>query len=808
MIKLKHILSNIKISKQDILFLIFNLIMFVCLIILKESTFIINMIGIFSIIQMIISFFYLNNKNISLFSVSGFFIFFTYIFHFGHTYIYILDSNYTYNISNILQNDYNNAINALVFIFITIPFVIFGIGLTSYYVSKKKSYYVPLKKNTYLLMSILIIIICFPIRLYIDINKIILFFQEGYNLSRTFQLNGILNQFASFYFVGFILLIIIFKNKKRIASVFTIFLLFYQCITMLTGNRGIQLISIVFTMYIYYKFIRKPTKYDFISLCIIAIIGMKFLTIMSVQRADGFENPLNLLSLLFSFDNRVILSVLEEFGYTLQTIVLEFRNNITHTFGLTYLYSLFTIFPNVGSFLNNITYNACFVNALNYPKIGGSYIGELYFNFGFFAPLFSILLGFLVGLASEKIEEYINNNKLLQTSFLIMPCITILWWVRNYFKDMPREFIWGLIFFTFLFKFSDIVMKKNKFPFISKPYLANKDNDLVSVIMGVYNTEQNMLNKAINSLLNQTYKNIEIIIVNDNSTDQSTLKLLKDFETNKKIKIINNEQNLGLTRSLNKALEFVNGKFIARMDSDDICELDRIQYQVDFMKEHPNIDVLGGSIQNIGLNHSITHIEKNHNQIAVGLLFKNNYIVHPTVMMRRKVILNNHYDVKYSKSQDYALWCKFVSMAKLHVDSRIVLKYRIHLNQATNAAKDIQNECAIKIRSNYAKPLLSNNQDIELLNKLVLAQISDIAELDYICHKILSQNKKVKIFKQSLLKKEICKYYCYQALKILIQKRKLRLFFKLRYKLYFFKFETLIFLYQYLKNGFYKSSNN
>lgn len=797
--KINSFFMNFKLTKNDFFFLFINLLMYIILLILVNSKILINLIAFFSIIQMIISFIYLSKKSISIFSLAGLFIVFTYIFHFGHSYIYLIDSQYSFSISNIIKNDYKNAITALLFTFSLLPFIVYGMGHVNKFIKKRKSYYIPLNKDLYFIMGLLIILICFPIKLYIDVNKIILFFQGGYNLSYAFRLNGILTQIANFHFVGFILLILVFKDNKKISNIITLFLIVYQCITMLTGNRGIQLISIIFTLYIYYKFIRNPNKYDIIFLTIAIFFGMKFLSVMSMQRGDGFNTLSDLISMVFSFDTEILFSIFDEFGYTLQTLVLEFRNNINHTFGLTYIYSLFTVLPNIGSFLNDITYNACYVNALNYPQIGGSYIGELYFNFGYLSFFFSIILGFAIGLVSQKLEEYINNNKLLHTSIILMPCISILWWVRNYFKDMPREFIWGLIFFLALYKFSNMIINKFNICFFSKSKFLNLSKPLVSIIMGVYNTELSMLKKSIESVLNQTYSNFELIIVNDKSTNIDTLNYLNSLLCHKKIKILNNQENIGLTKSLNIAVDYSRGQYIARMDSDDVCERDRIAYQVDFLNNHPEIDVLGGSIQNIGNNHAITKLDKKNDQVAVGLLFRNDYIVHPTVMIRREKIINEKYDERFPKAQDYALWCKLIKSSKFYVDSRIVLQYRIHQNQATTAAKNTQVECSTKIRTNYASLLLCDEHDIELLNKLVVAELTNLSDLDYICSKILVQNKNKNIFKQKLLKNEICKYYCYQAIKLLFNEKQFLNIFHLRYKFFFLKIETIKFLYQCIK---------
>src|SRR3990167_5350467 len=124
----------------------------------------------------------------------------------------------------------------------------------------------------------------------------------------------------------------------------------------------------------------------------------------------------------------------------------------------------------------------------------------------------------------------------------------------------------------------------------------------ISVIMSVYNGMP-FLKEATESILKQTYKNFEFIIVDDGSEDKSWeyLKSLKD----KKIKLIKNKRNLGLAASLNKALQRAQGDFIARMDADDVSKPERLTTQMDFMKKNPQVDICGSFVKVIDENGQI-----------------------------------------------------------------------------------------------------------------------------------------------------------------------------------------------------------
>ena len=123
---------------------------------------------------------------------------------------------------------------------------------------------------------------------------------------------------------------------------------------------------------------------------------------------------------------------------------------------------------------------------------------------------------------------------------------------------------------------------------------SNTEKPLVSVIMGVYNTKPEYLKQAVESILAQTYDNLEFVIVDDgNRKDEIISYLHRIKQSDNRVKIIVNEENIGLTRSLNKAIDHSRGKYIARMDSDDISLPDRLLKQVEYMEVHPEVCMTG-----------------------------------------------------------------------------------------------------------------------------------------------------------------------------------------------------------------------
>jgi len=115
----------------------------------------------------------------------------------------------------------------------------------------------------------------------------------------------------------------------------------------------------------------------------------------------------------------------------------------------------------------------------------------------------------------------------------------------------------------------------------------------ISVVMSVYNTKIFLLNKTIKSILDQTYKNFEFLIVNDGSNKEIDHELKRWLKKDKRIKVMSNEINIGLTKSLNKALKCAKGRYVARIDAGDTCRNDRLKIQKDFLDKHKDFALIG-----------------------------------------------------------------------------------------------------------------------------------------------------------------------------------------------------------------------
>jgi glycosyltransferase involved in cell wall biosynthesis len=220
--------------------------------------------------------------------------------------------------------------------------------------------------------------------------------------------------------------------------------------------------------------------------------------------------------------------------------------------------------------------------------------------------------------------------------------------------------------------------------------VKNKDLNkvLVSVIMPVYNCAK-FIDEAITSIVNQTYRNLEIFIIDDCSSD-GTIEIISNWaKIDSRINIIFKNENLGYVDSLNLAIRIANGKYLARMDGDDICYLDRIEKQVLFLENNPTIGVLGTGYRFIGSNKSFIPLLE-HDYICIGLLLESQ-MAHPTVMFRKSVLetLPRLYNDEFTPTEDYEFWIYLSNKTKLANLSEILLEYRVHEN---NISKKLNNE--------------------------------------------------------------------------------------------------------------------
>jgi len=207
---------------------------------------------------------------------------------------------------------------------------------------------------------------------------------------------------------------------------------------------------------------------------------------------------------------------------------------------------------------------------------------------------------------------------------------------------------------------------------------------LVSIILSTYNWKHNWLSKSIDSVLTQSYKNFELIIINDCSTNDIEKTILKYKDKDDRIVYIKNEKNLRLTKSLNKGIELSKWEYIARIDDDDIwTDNEKLQKQVDFMELNPEYWLCGTQVIFIDENDNELEKIKNpteNNDIKNSILFGCKFF-HSSVIIRKKALDEVWlYSSDWDYSEDHELWLRIWTKYKLHNLDDFSLLYRINTN--------------------------------------------------------------------------------------------------------------------------------
>lgn len=227
-------------------------------------------------------------------------------------------------------------------------------------------------------------------------------------------------------------------------------------------------------------------------------------------------------------------------------------------------------------------------------------------------------------------------------------------------------------------------------------------NPKISVLMPVYNEKPEYLETAIKSILNQTLRNFELIIVDDGSDSSDCRKVLDKFKAkDNRIRIIKNEKNLGLIKTLNKGLKECRGEFIARMDSDDISLPQRLMIQLNYMKQNPDC-LLAGSwaelIDETGKKIAKKEFFSNYRDIRRHIL-RFNFFTHSTWFFRRKLIeLYDGYSERAPMNEDYDLLLRIIPHHKVTNIPQRLLKYRLNRHGISQKDNKTQEKLSLETR--------------------------------------------------------------------------------------------------------------
>ena len=286
--------------------------------------------------------------------------------------------------------------------------------------------------------------------------------------------------------------------------------------------------------------------------------------------------------------------------------------------------------------------------------------------------------------------------------------------------------------------------------------------------MSVYKEPIDWLCQSIDSILNQTFKDFEFIIICDNPEYEEGIALLKDYSLNdNRVVLMFNDQNIGLTKSLNKGISVAKGEYIARMDADDVAFPNRLQKQIDFMTQHPLCVASGGFAKIIDEDGKrlgdwkigITWVE-----LKSSALFTSP-ILHPTAIFRR--IVNGsviHYDETKRYAQDYSLWATLIAEYEILNLGELLIYYRQTPKQVSNSHHEEQTESAVSTQELlFEKLKLFGTNEIKhaisIITKKQLVMV-DVKELSILLIVFLNKNQSNRNIDVKIVKKYILTFFC------------------------------------------------
>ena len=227
--------------------------------------------------------------------------------------------------------------------------------------------------------------------------------------------------------------------------------------------------------------------------------------------------------------------------------------------------------------------------------------------------------------------------------------------------------------------------------------MDNNLKPLITVLMPCYNCEK-FIADSIKSILNQTYKNFILLIINDGSTDGSPEIIKKFQQLDPRIELLNNKENLGLVGVRNLGIKKINTKYIAFLDSDDIAYPARLEKQLSFLEANHDYGMIGTFVEQINETGQKNKTKWKNSATAQEIpviLFFHNCFTQSSVMVRKSALADLTYRLGYAPTEDYDLWIRISKNWKTYNIHEVLTKYRIH-NANTSTIKRTQQIAGIK----------------------------------------------------------------------------------------------------------------
>jgi len=291
---------------------------------------------------------------------------------------------------------------------------------------------------------------------------------------------------------------------------------------------------------------------------------------------------------------------------------------------------------------------------------------------------------------------------------------------------------------------------------------------LVTVLMPVYNGEP-FVADAVESILGQTFRDFEFLILDDASTDRS-VEIIEGYGDSR-IRIVRNEQQIELIRTLNRGLELARGKYVARMDADDISLPERLERQVAFLEANPDVGACGAWVVTMGdCEGEIWGYPESATEIRCRLLF-DAALAHPSVCMRRDAFARHHlqFDEAYPHAEDYQLWRTASEKFPLANIGEVLVRYRIHADSVSQRCRQQQEATVGRIHEEALSRLglVPAEEDLYVHRRIAAGEgageILHLRDVGAWLEKLLRANAEHGVYPRDVFERQLCGFWLASA---------------------------------------------
>ena len=267
--------------------------------------------------------------------------------------------------------------------------------------------------------------------------------------------------------------------------------------------------------------------------------------------------------------------------------------------------------------------------------------------------------------------------------------------------------------------------------------------------------------EAIDSVLQQTYHDFELLVIDDCSTD-NTIEVVRNID-DPRIHIVQNEKNVGLAENLNRGLALINTEYVARMDGDDIAEPYWLEREVAILDSHPEIGICSGGFERFGTVKSLVRFPERHEDCMANMLFECSVIV-PTFRMSLYRDHGLRYSTESFPAEDYRFWAECLRVTKIYNIQETLFHYRMHPTQICTARREEQQRKVAEVRRYMLEWLSTGFTEEEkhyYIGSFMAPQIAtkqDLNERKAFCQKMVEQNRSVGHFDENSLRRRLDKH--------------------------------------------------